>query len=212
MEDYPSFSLGLTQLDTNPEVGFAPAVFDYEEPNFDENRSKYRNDPNKMKEIKKVAAEKSKKAIGESSRKSKKDDTACPRLSKGMKYRIKKVPAHPLQFCSYYNRKFGEEINNYVGEEVLNMFRQIIFGSFLDMPQCNYQGQLSKCLLMLEIQEDNPEKIHVFVQETILNFSIIKYAIISGLKCSGSIEEHLFFGSSKSTLMAKYFSGTKSSI
>lgn len=82
MEDYPSFSLGLTQLDTNSEVGFVPAVFDYEEPNFDENRSKYRNDPNKMKEIKKVAAEKSKKAIGESSRKFKKDDTARPRLSK----------------------------------------------------------------------------------------------------------------------------------
>ncbi|PHT88623.1 hypothetical protein T459_10729 [Capsicum annuum] len=82
MEDYPSFSLGLTQLDTNSEVGFVPALFDYEEPNFDENRSKYRNDPNKMKEIKKVAAEKSKKAIGESSRKFKKDDTARPRLSK----------------------------------------------------------------------------------------------------------------------------------
>ncbi|PHU24260.1 hypothetical protein BC332_09367 [Capsicum chinense] len=82
MEDYPSFSLGLTQLDTNPEVGFVPAVFDYEEPNFDENRSKYRNDPNKMKEIKKVAAEKSKKIIGESSRKSQKDDTARPCLSK----------------------------------------------------------------------------------------------------------------------------------
>ncbi|KAF3667280.1 hypothetical protein FXO37_10097 [Capsicum annuum] len=137
MEDCPSFRLGLTQLDTNPEVGFVPAVFDYEEPNFDENRSKYRNDPKKMKEIKKVAAEKSKKAIGESSRKSKNDDTARPRLSR-----------------------------------------------------CNYHGKLSKCLLMLEIQQDNPEKIHVYVQETILKFSIIEYAIISGLKYSGSIKEH----------------------
>ncbi|PHT83976.1 hypothetical protein T459_12419 [Capsicum annuum] len=82
MEDCPSFSLGLTQLDTNPKVGFVPAIFDYEEPNFDENRSKYHNDPNKMKEIKKVAAEKSKSTIGESSRKSKKDDTARPRLPK----------------------------------------------------------------------------------------------------------------------------------
>ncbi|KAM3322208.1 hypothetical protein P3S67_003359 [Capsicum chacoense] len=65
---------------------------------------------------------------------------------------------------------------------------------------------------MFEIHQDNPEEIHVYVQETILKFSIIEYAIISGLKCSGSIEEHLFSGSSKSVLMAKYFSGTKSSV
>ncbi|KAF3651962.1 hypothetical protein FXO38_16357 [Capsicum annuum] len=82
MEECPSFSLGLTQLDTNPEVGFVPTVFDYEEPNFDENRCKYRNNPNKMKGIKKVAAEKSKKAIEESSRKFKKDDTERPGLPK----------------------------------------------------------------------------------------------------------------------------------
>ncbi|PHU28731.1 hypothetical protein BC332_00824 [Capsicum chinense] len=77
------------------------------------------------------------------------------------------------------------------------MFRQIIFGSFLDMPQCNYQSQLSKCLLMFEIHQDNPEEIQVYVQEIILKFSIIEYDIISGLKCSGSIEEHLFSGSSR---------------
>ncbi|PHT50506.1 hypothetical protein CQW23_10253 [Capsicum baccatum] len=85
MEDCPSFSLGLIQLDanpTNPKVGFVPAIFDYEEPNFDENKSKYHNDPNKMKEIKKVVAEKSKNEIGESSRKSKNHDTARPRLPK----------------------------------------------------------------------------------------------------------------------------------
>ncbi|KAF3683322.1 hypothetical protein FXO37_01923 [Capsicum annuum] len=82
MDDCPSFSLGLTQLDTNSKVEFFPVVFDYEEPNFDENRSKYHNDPNKMKEIKKVVAEKSKKIIEESSRKFKKDDTTHPRLPK----------------------------------------------------------------------------------------------------------------------------------
>ncbi|KAF3678365.1 hypothetical protein FXO37_04404 [Capsicum annuum] len=63
---------------------------------------------------------------------------------------------------------------------------------------------------MLEIQQDNPEEIHVYMQGTMLKFFIIEYAIISGLKCSGSIEEHLFSGSSKSVLMAKYFPETKS--
>ncbi|PHU27154.1 hypothetical protein BC332_05486 [Capsicum chinense] len=82
MEDSPSFSLGLTQLETNSVVGFVPEVFDYEEPNFVENKSKFRNDPNKMKEIRKVVAEKSKKAVEKSSRLSKKDDFRRPHLPK----------------------------------------------------------------------------------------------------------------------------------
>ncbi|XP_047262921.1 uncharacterized protein LOC107859435 [Capsicum annuum] len=139
-----------------------------------------------MKKIKKAAAEKSKRAIGESSRKAKNDDTARLRLPKGMKYWIKKVPAHPLHFGSYCNQNFGEHIKEYLGEEVLNLFRETIFGSFLDMPLCNYQGQISKCLLMLEIEQDDSEEIHVYVQGTILKFSIIEYVIISGLKCSGN--------------------------
>ncbi|PHT45374.1 hypothetical protein CQW23_14532 [Capsicum baccatum] len=82
MEDSSSFSLGLTQLDTNSVVEFVPRVFDYEEPNFVENRSKFRNDLNKMKEVRKVAAEKSKKAVEKSSRLSKTDDFGRPRLLK----------------------------------------------------------------------------------------------------------------------------------
>ncbi|KAM3375687.1 hypothetical protein P3S68_014401 [Capsicum galapagoense] len=169
----------LTQLDTNSIVGFVPRVFDYEEPNFVENRSKFRNDPNKMKDIRKAAIEKSKKAVEKSSRLSKTDDSGRPRLPKGMKYRIRKVPVHLLHFDSYCNRKFGEEIKNYFGEE---------------------------------IEQDNPDKIHVCVKGTTLKFTIIKYAIISDLKCSGNIEEHLFYVTSKSTLMTKYFPGSKSSV
>ncbi|KAM3321702.1 hypothetical protein P3S67_002853 [Capsicum chacoense] len=156
-------------LDTNSIVGFVPGVFDYKEPNFVENRSKFRNETNKMKEIRKAAAEKSKKAVGKSSRLSKKDDFGRPRLPKGMKYRIRKVPVHSLHFDSYCNRKFEEEIKNYLGEEVVNL-------------------------------------------ETTLKFTIIEYAIISGLKCSENIEEHLFSVTSKSALMMKYFSGSKSSV
>ncbi|KAF3626719.1 hypothetical protein FXO37_30239 [Capsicum annuum] len=95
MEDSPSFSLGLTQLDTNLIVGFVPEVFDYEEPNFDENISKFRNDPNKMKEIRKTATKKSKKIVGKSSRLSKKDDSGHPRLPKvvGIKVKYRKFMA-----------------------------------------------------------------------------------------------------------------------
>ncbi|KAF3642686.1 hypothetical protein FXO38_20965 [Capsicum annuum] len=65
---------------------------------------------------------------------------------------------------------------------------------------------------MLEIEQDNPDEIHIYVQGTTLKFTIIEYAIISGLKCLGNIEEHLFSVTSKSSLMTKYFPGSKSSV
>ncbi|PHT97936.1 hypothetical protein BC332_33142 [Capsicum chinense] len=105
----------VASLDTNSKIGFVPTVFDYEEPNFDENRSKYRNNPNKMKEIKKIAAENSKKAIEESSRKSKKDDTARPRLSK--LYSMGRMP-HVLNVWMY---ECCFEVDNAIAEWVENV-------------------------------------------------------------------------------------------
>ncbi|KAF3623506.1 hypothetical protein FXO37_31828, partial [Capsicum annuum] len=113
MEDSPSFSLGLTQLDTNPVVGFVPGIFDYEEPNFVENRSKLCNDPNKMKEIRKAVAKKSKKAVGKSSRLSKKFDSGCPRLPKvvGIKVKYEKFMVGMFSKFVYNNiRSTHEEV------------------------------------------------------------------------------------------------------
>ncbi|KAF3626639.1 hypothetical protein FXO37_30288 [Capsicum annuum] len=118
-----------------------------------------------------------------------------------MKYRIKNVPAHSLHFGSYCNRVFGSDIKNCAGEEAYNHFCQTIFGSFLDMPQCNFQGQIFQCILMLELEQGNSDEIHVYVKETILKFTILEFALISGLKCTGNIEEHLYTHSSKFVLM-----------
>ncbi|KAF3622536.1 hypothetical protein FXO38_31225 [Capsicum annuum] len=48
MDNPPSFSLGITQLDATVQdipVGFVPATFDEQDPDRAENRSKHRNDP-----------------------------------------------------------------------------------------------------------------------------------------------------------------------
>ncbi|KAM3326733.1 hypothetical protein P3S67_001859 [Capsicum chacoense] len=129
-----------------------------------------------------------------------------------MKYRIKNVPAHSLHFDSYGNLEFGSNIKNYVGEEAYNLFRQTIFETFLDMPQYNFQGQIFKCLLMLELEQENSNEIHVYMQEIILKFTITEISLISRLKCTGNIEEHLYTQSSKSVLMAKYFSSSNNSV
>ncbi|KAF3663141.1 hypothetical protein FXO37_12160 [Capsicum annuum] len=65
---------------------------------------------------------------------------------------------------------------------------------------------------MLEIEQDNPNEIHIYVQGTILKFSILEFTIISRLKCTGNIEDHLYTESSKSVLMAKYFPDARNSV
>ncbi|KAM3319274.1 hypothetical protein P3S67_006474 [Capsicum chacoense] len=198
MDNPPSFNLGITQLDATVQdipLGFVPATFDEQDPDWTENRSKHRNDPVTMKKLTDKAASKSKKSTSKASKK-KFDDSSRPHLVKiftmsDMKYRIDKVPPHPLHMGSLCKCAFGEDIKEYFGENVLGVFRNIIFDIFLDLPWCNWIGQISKCLLMLEIQQDLTNELHVWVQEKILKFTMLEFAIINGLKCTDNIDvEH----------------------
>ncbi|XP_016567625.1 uncharacterized protein LOC107865954 [Capsicum annuum] len=164
-----------------------------------------------MKKLTDKIASKSKKFTSKTSKK-KFDDSGRPRLPKGMKYRIDKVPPHPLHMGSLCNCAFGEEIKEYFGENVLRAFRNTIFGIFIDLPRCNWIGQTSKCLLMLEIQQDNKDELHVWVQGEILKFTMLEFAIISGLKCTGNIDDYMYTSSSKLALMSRYFSDNKGAI
>ncbi|PHU23151.1 hypothetical protein BC332_08258 [Capsicum chinense] len=73
-------------------------------------------------------------------------------------------------------------------------------------------GQISKCLLMLEIQQDNKDELHVWVQGEILKFIMLDFAIITDLKCTDNIDDYMYTLSSKSSLMSKYFSDNKGAI
>ncbi|PHT99682.1 hypothetical protein BC332_29470 [Capsicum chinense] len=65
---------------------------------------------------------------------------------------------------------------------------------------------------MLEIQQDNKDELHVWVQGEILIFTMLEFAIISGLKCTGNIDDYMYTSSSKSTLMSRYFPDNKGAI
>ncbi|KAM3285407.1 hypothetical protein P3S67_024206 [Capsicum chacoense] len=129
-----------------------------------------------------------------------------------MKYRIDKFSTHPLHMGSLYNCAFEEEKKEYFGENVLGAFRNTIFGIFLDLPRCNCIGQISKCLLMSEIQQDNTDELHVWVQGEILKFTMLEFAIISCLKCIDNIDDYMYTSSSKSALMSRYFFDNKGAI
>ncbi|XP_047266826.1 uncharacterized protein LOC107869360 [Capsicum annuum] len=174
MDNPLSFSLGITQLDATIQdipLGFVPATFDEQDPDWAENRSKHRNDPVKMKKLTDKAASKSKKSTLKASKK-KFDDPA----DHGMKYRIDKVPPHPLHMGSLCNCAFGKEIKEYFGEN------------------------------------DNKNELHVWVQEEILKFTMLNFAIISDLKCTGNIDDYMYTSSSKSALMSRYFPDNKGAI
>ncbi|PHU23765.1 hypothetical protein BC332_08872 [Capsicum chinense] len=148
MDNPPSFSLGIAQLDVTVEdipLGFVPATFDEQDPDWVENRSKHRNDPVTMKKLKNKAASKSKKSTSKAIKK-KFDDSGLPRLPK-------------------------------------------IF-----------------------IMSDNKDEFHVWVQGEILKFTMLEFVIITGLKCTGNINDYMYTSSSKSALMSRYFSDNKGAI
>ncbi|KAF3638339.1 hypothetical protein FXO38_23266 [Capsicum annuum] len=137
MDSAPSFSLGLTQIQsTSNEIdvsGFVPGDFDYKDIGFHENRSKYRNDSTIMKKLqdaasvkgkktasvkgKKTASIKGKKIVVASS-KGKNDVVKRDPLPKGMKYVIKTVPPHPLRFGISFNRNFATDVEYYVDKDI----------------------------------------------------------------------------------------------
>ncbi|KAK6786986.1 hypothetical protein RDI58_015511 [Solanum bulbocastanum] len=68
------------------------------------------------------------------------------------------------------------------------------------------KGQISKCLLLLEINQDNSNELHIrHANENILRFTIKEFAIITGLKCTENPNDFQYPNSSKSSLIQKYF-------
>ncbi|PHT59599.1 hypothetical protein CQW23_01962 [Capsicum baccatum] len=181
--------------------GFVPDDFDYKDIGFHENRSKYRNDPTIMKKLRDAASVKGKKTA---SVKGKKTASVKGKKIVGMKYVIKTVPPHPLRFGISFNRNFATDVGYYVGKKVLNMFKETCFGVFVDMPKSNFQGQITKCLLMLECKQDNPNEFHVYVKGTVLKFTIFEFSLISGLNCTSNIENFQFLLSETDDAVVSY--------
>ncbi|PHU08959.1 hypothetical protein BC332_20819 [Capsicum chinense] len=72
MDNPPRFSLGITLLDATIQdipLGFVPAKFNEQHPDWADNRSKHRNDPVTMKKLTDKAASKSKKSTSKASKK-----------------------------------------------------------------------------------------------------------------------------------------------
>ncbi|KAG5620021.1 hypothetical protein H5410_005239, partial [Solanum commersonii] len=105
-----------------------------------------------------------------------------------LKYVIKKIPTHTLRFGAPYNTIFLDEFKLSIGDVGIEPFRPTIYGPYLDIPKCNFQGQITKCLLLLELEQDNTNVLHIRHDNgSILHFTIREFALITGLKSKGNI-------------------------
>ncbi|KAG5603461.1 hypothetical protein H5410_034831 [Solanum commersonii] len=136
-----------------------------------------------------------------------------PALPRSIKYVIKKVPTHAIRFGVPFNTIFLEEFQKSIGNDVIDLFRATIFGPYLDIPKCNFQGQISKCLLLLELEQGNSKVLHIrHANGVILKFGIKEFAIITGLKCKGNTKEFEYPESTPCRLFQKYFPGAVKSV
>ncbi|KAF3684392.1 hypothetical protein FXO37_01347 [Capsicum annuum] len=124
MESGPSFSLGLTQIEsTSNEInisGFVPGSFAYEDVGFHENRSKHRNDLTIMKKLWDAATVTGKKTVVAISKEKRKEVVKRDPLPKGMKYVIKTVLHHPWRFDISFNHNFVIDVEYFVDQENIN--------------------------------------------------------------------------------------------
>ncbi|KAG5601423.1 hypothetical protein H5410_032793 [Solanum commersonii] len=135
-----------------------------------------------------------------------------PALPRSMKYVIKKVPTHAIRFGVPFNTIFLE-FQKFIGDDVIDLFRATIFGPYLDIPKCNFQGQISKCLLLLELEQSNSKVLHIrHANGVILKVGIKEFAIITGLKCKGNTKEFEYPESTPCRLFQKYFPGAVKSV
>ncbi|PHU01398.1 hypothetical protein BC332_31185 [Capsicum chinense] len=195
--------------------------FDYESIGFDENRSKHRNDPHTMKKLRPKHAKNDKKKEIHDSKKRGSNNSASKAPAKRRKVVevisrdefpkelscvIKEIPPHSLRFESSCNLKVKDDIKEVVGQEVLGLFENTICGCYLNISLSNYIGQLTKCLLILEIEQPNQEEMHVFIKGNILRFFIYEFSLISDLNYFSNVEDFNYDSSSSSRLiMRKYF-------
>ncbi|KAK6803401.1 hypothetical protein RDI58_001185 [Solanum bulbocastanum] len=75
------------------------------------------------------------------------------------------------------------------------------------------KDQITKCLLLLELEQNNSNVLHIrHASGRILNFGIKEFALITGLKCKGNTKDFAYPVSTPSRLFQKYFPNAVNSI
>ncbi|KAG5612861.1 hypothetical protein H5410_024142 [Solanum commersonii] len=192
-------------------------IYNSYDENWAEIRSKSLHDPlNLINQSTKDVPKSSKPKVAKNPPKKERKATPAisrPVLPRSIKYVIKKVPTYAIRFGVPFNTIFLEEFQKSIGDDVIELFRATIFGPYLDIPKCNFQGQISKCLLLLELEQGNSKVLHIrHSHGCVLKFVIKEFAIITDLKCKGNTKDFEYPESTPNRLFQKYFPGAVKSV
>ncbi|KAH0747460.1 hypothetical protein KY285_009117 [Solanum tuberosum] len=122
---------------------------------------------------------------------------------------LKTPPVHPLRIVSSTKDGIVKDLKKILTVEQLDMFRQTCFGMYLDIPECSFQAQLHRCLMTLEVDQDNPNEFWICANGSILRFTIAEFALITGLKCTDNENDFQVDDNSNNSLLVDYFYGAK---
>ncbi|WMV47148.1 hypothetical protein MTR67_040533 [Solanum verrucosum] len=122
---------------------------------------------------------------------------------------LKTPLVHPLRIVSSIKDGIVKDFKKILTVEQLDIFRQTCFGMYLDIPECSFQAQLHRCLMTLEVDQDNPNEFWICANGSILRFTIAEFALITGLKCTSNENDFQVDDNSNSSLLVDYFYGAK---
>lgn len=120
---------------------------------------------------------------------------------------VQNPPTHNLHMISSGNDKIVSKLEQKLSVEELAMFERTCFGQYLNIPKCKFQGQISMCLITLEVDQANPKEFWVCMNGTVLRFTLFEFALITDLKCTDNEEDFDYSDAPPCRLMGKYFPG-----
>ncbi|KAF3664809.1 hypothetical protein FXO37_11330 [Capsicum annuum] len=167
MESGPSFSFGLTQIEsTSNEINisrFVPGSFAYEDIGFHENRSKHRNDLTILKKLRDAATVKEKRT--------------------GMKYVINTVPHHPLRFGISFNCNFVTDVEYFVAISYIE-FNMVEDGRYEQYPW----GKIAFNKLMNSLRQD------FFIEKQLYRLGGMPHVLnVKMYECCSEVDKEISF-------------------
>lgn len=102
------------------------------------------------------------------------------------------------RWSSHTNVGVVDELKLKLTDEQIQMFRKTCFGYFLDLPLAVVQNQVIRFVMSRELVQDSEDEFYVKINHSTLCFGIREFAIISGLRCVGEVnDEGTYSGSNR---------------
>ncbi|XP_055960977.1 uncharacterized protein LOC130015239 [Mercurialis annua] len=121
-----------------------------------------------------------------------------------LRWKLEEIPTTRVDHCMKH--KVVDKLKSHLTDSQLEMFRATCFGFVLDMPSCNFQGQVVHSMLARQFDNAGENEMWFAVGQLKVRFSIEEFAILTGLNCTGEIQK-VGFEDGANHFAEKYFGG-----